>query len=307
MPMLEAVRRRIGIASADSIERAEGRRREHETWTIEPIRVGVVARTVELWRYRRIIWFLARQAVKDRYSGTTLGAAWLFIRPLAPLFIGAVIFGRFLNVPSQGVPYFLFFLAGSSCWRVFERTLLWVTRSLDQHRGLLKKVYFPRLAAPIASATPAVVEFGIFLALMLFACAYYFWKDGVFYLRVGWPSLVGLLAGLLAILFALSVSLFTTVMQVKHRDVQYTVRYMTQVWMYITPVIYPLEHVPDRYRWLISLNPMAAIVEAFKWGMIGVGAPPGVPFAYSVFATLAVTSVGVWFFTRSEAGSIDRL
>jgi lipopolysaccharide transport system permease protein len=305
--MLEAIRRRIGIASAESIEQAEDRRREHEIWYIEPVRVGIWARAVELWRYRRIIWFLARQAVKDRYSGTTLGAAWLFIRPLAPLFISAVIFGGFLNVPSQGIPYFLFFLSGSSCWRVFERTILWVTRSLDQHRGLLKKVYFPRLAAPIASSAPAVVEFAIFLSLMLFACLYYFWKDGIFYLRIGWPSLVALFAGFVAISFALSVCLFTTVLQLKHRDVQYTVRYLSQIWMYVTPVIYPLEHVPERYRWAINLNPMAPVVEAFKWGMLGIGDPPGLPFAYSIFATVIVMCGGVWFFTRSEAGSVDRL
>jgi lipopolysaccharide transport system permease protein len=305
--MLEAIRRRIGIASTESIEQAEDRRREDETWVIEPIRVGVWARAVEFWRYRRIVWFLARQAVGNRYEGTTLGPAWLFIRPLAPLFIGSVIFGGFLEVPSQGIPYFLFFLAGSSCWRVFERTILWVTRSLDQHRGLLKKVYFPRLAAPIASAAPAVAEFGIFLGLMLFSCLYYFWKDGVFYLRIGWPMFVGLFAGLMSIAMAVSVSLFTTVLHLKHRDMQYTVRYLTQFWMYATPVIYPLEHVPDRYRWVINLNPMAGIVEAFKWGMLGIGQAPGAQFVYSVVATFGVMAVGIWFFTRSEAVSIDRL
>jgi lipopolysaccharide transport system permease protein len=305
--MLEAIRRRFGIASVESLELAEDRRREHETWIIEPIRVGAWARALELWRYRRIIWFLSRQAVKDRYSGMTLGVAWLFIRPLAPMFIGTVIFGRFLNVPSQGIPYFLFFLSGSSCWRVFERTILWATRSLEQHRGLLKKIYFPRLAAPIASAAPAVVEFSIFLGLIVFACVYYFWKDGVFYLRVGLPAIVALFAGLVGICFGVSVCLFTSVMQLKHRDVGYTVRYLTPVWMYVTPVIYPLEHVPERYRWIISLNPMAGIVEAFKWGMLGIGDPPGSEFLYSVLATVVVMSVGIWFFTSSEAGSVDRL
>src|SRR6478672_11226353 len=103
--MLEAIRRRIGIADSEAMREAEERRWENDTWVIEPIRMGVIARAVELWRYRRIVWFLARQAVKDRYSGMTLGPLWLLIRPLAPLFIGAVIFGRFLNVSSDGVPY----------------------------------------------------------------------------------------------------------------------------------------------------------------------------------------------------------
>jgi lipopolysaccharide transport system permease protein len=274
---------------------------------IEPIRVGVAARAAELWRYRRIIWFLSRQAVQDRYSGMTLGVAWLFIRPLAPLFISAAIFGRFLGVPSEGLPYFLFFLSGSSCWRIFERTMLWVTRSLEQHRGLLKKVYFPRLAAPIASAAPAWVEFGIFLGLMLFASIYYLWKDGIFYLRIGWPMLVALFAGFLTVLFAGSVSLFTTVLQLRHRDIGYGIRYVTQVWMYITPVIYPLSNVPESYRWVIAMNPMAGLVETFKWGMLGIGQPPGGHLAYSIVATAVALMAGVWFFTSSEAGSVDRL
>lgn len=304
--MLEAIRRRIGTASANATDN-ERRRWEHEKWVIEPVRLGSLARAEELWRYRRIIWFLARQAVKERYSGLTLGIAWLFIRPLAPLFITAAIFGRFLNVPSEGLPYFLFFLAGSSCWRVFERTMLWVTRSLEQHRGLMKKVYFPRLAAPIASAAPAWVEFGIFLGLMLLSSFYYLWKDGVFYLRIGWPILVALFAGFVTVLFAGSVSLFTTVLQLKHRDIGYGIRYVTTVWMYITPVIYPLSNVPEPYRWVIAINPMAGLVETFKWGMFGIGQTPGPHLAYSIVATVVTLTAGVWFFTSSEAGSVDRL
>lgn len=305
--MLEVIRRRLGMATAADLAGEEERRWIHDTWVIEPIRLGVVARAVELWRYRRIIWFLARNAVKDRYSGMTLGVAWLFIRPLAPLLISSVIFGSLLNVASDGVPYFLFFLAGSSVWRVFERTILWVTRSLEQHRGLLKKVYFPRLAAPIASATPATAEFGIFLGLMICATFYYWWKDGVFYLRIGPEMLFGLLAGFLAILFGTSVSLFTTVLHTKHKDMQYSVRYLSQFWGYVTPVIYPLTSVPEKYRWAINLNPMTGIVEGFKWGMLGIGQPPGVHFLYSVFATLLVMTIGIWFFNRSEGGSVDRL
>jgi lipopolysaccharide transport system permease protein len=306
--MLEAIRRRFGFTAAPAAAAAtEERRWEHDTWIIEPVRVGFMARAQELWRYRRIIWFLARHAIKDRYVGLTLGIAWLFIRPLAPLFIGAAIFGRFLNVPSEGLPYFLFFLSGNSCWRVFERTILWVTRSLEQHRGLLRKVYFPRLAAPIASAAPAGIEFGIFLGLMLFAAIYYVWKDGVFYLRVGPPALVGLLAGFLAIAFAVAVGLFTSIMQLKHRDISYTMRYVTSVWMYVTPVIYPLSNVPESYRWIIALNPMTGLVEAFKWGMLGIGSAPGWHFSYSIVVTALLLAVGVWFFTRSEAGSVDRL
>jgi lipopolysaccharide transport system permease protein len=306
--MREAIRRVFGFPSvAAEAEADEERRWENETWVIEPEQVGFTARLKELWRYRRIIWFLARQAVKDRYSGMTLGVAWLFIRPLAPLFISAVIFGRFLKVPSEGMPYFLFFLSGSSIWRIFERTMRWVTRSLEQHRGLLKKVYFPRLAAPIASAAPAWVEFSIFLGLMVLSSFYYLWKDGTFYLRIGFPMLVALFSGLMTVLFAGSMCLFTTVLALRHRDFGYGIRYVTQVWMYITPVIYPLSNVPEKYQWVIALNPMTGLVETFKWGMLGIGQPPGLHLAYSVGATFVAMAAGVWFFTSSEAGSVERL
>jgi lipopolysaccharide transport system permease protein len=119
--------------------------------------------------------------------------------------------------------------------------------------------------------------------------------------------LVALFAGLLTVMFAGSVCLFTTVLQLRHRDIGYGIRYFSQVWMYVTPVIYPLSNVPEKYRWVIALNPMAGLVETFKWGMLGIGQPPGAHFAYSIAATIVLLTAGVWFFTSSEAGSVDRL
>ena len=140
-------------------EEADERNWRRHKWVIEPTRMGFFARLEEVWRYRRILVFFAGQRVKDRYEGMTLGPFWLFARPLMPIFISTVVFGRLLNVPSEGIPYFLFYLAGSSCWRIFERSMRFVTLSLESAKGLIKKVYFPRIIAPIAAMAPALTEF----------------------------------------------------------------------------------------------------------------------------------------------------
>jgi len=283
---------------------AQGRQRK---WVIEPVRVGFVARAQELWRYRRILWFFSERRIKERYEDTTLGKFWLFARPLMPVVIGTVIFGRMLEVPSDGVPYFLFYLAGMSCWRIFERSVLWVTRSLDQNRGLIKKVYFPRLIAPISSVAPAATEFGVLFILLLVAIAYYYVHDGVFYLRVGPQLLVALGAVSMAAFLAIAVGLWTSVLQVRHKDVQYSIRYFTQLWQYVTPVIFPLSSIPERFRFIAFLNPMTSVVEMYKWALLGIGEFPGAELIAGLAITLVIFATGAVYFTRSEAASVDRL
>ena len=207
---------------------------------IEPARVGLIARAEELWRYRRILWFFASRRINERYEDKTLGRFWMFVQPLAPILISTFIFGSMLQVPSDGVPYFLFLLAGMSCWRIFDRGVQRVTRSLDQNRALIKKVYFPRLIAPISSVAPALTEFGVLFTLLILTCVYYYVKDGVFYLRLGPQILVALFAVVMAAFLSISVGLWTTVMQTRHKDVQFSIRYFMQLWFYVTPVIFPL-------------------------------------------------------------------
>jgi homopolymeric O-antigen transport system permease protein len=278
-----------------------------QKWVIEPVRVGFIARVQELWRYRRILWFLAERRIKDRYEDTTLGKFWLFARPLMPIFISTVIFGNLLKVPSDGVPYFLFFLAGSSCWRIFERSVQWGSRSLDQNRGLIKKVYFPRLFAPISSIAPAVTEGGVLLVLLLLACLYYYLHDGVFYLRFGLPMLAALGAVMMSMLLAIGVSFWTSVLQVRHKDVQYSIRYFTQLWQYVTPVFYPLSSVPQKYYIFFFVNPMTPVVEMYKWGLLGIGEFPGAELALGLGVLLVVFGAGAFYFTRSESSSVDKL
>ena len=303
---MPALKRLLGFGSPVPAD-GEVPDRKLQKWVIEPVRVGMVARAQELWRYRRILWFLAERRIKDRYEDTTLGKFWLFARPLMPIFISTVIFGSLLRVPSDGVPYFLFFLAGSSCWRIFERSVQWVTRSLDQNRGLIKKVYFPRLIAPISSVAPALTEGGILVTLLLAACVYYYVHDGVFYLRLGVPILAAVAAVIMAMVLAISVGLWTSVLQVKHKDVQYSIRYFTQLWQYVTPVFFPLSSVPEKYHLVFFVNPMTPVVEMYKWGLLGIGEFPGAELALGIGVMLVVLGTGVVYFTRSEAASVDKL
>ena len=303
---MPALRRLLGFRDAVTAD-GDVSDRTQQKWVIEPVRVGVLARMKELWRYRRILWFLAERRIKDRYEDTTLGKFWLFARPLMPIFISTVIFGNLLKVPSDGVPYFLFFLAGSSCWRIFDRSMQWVTRSLDQNRGLIKKVYFPRMIAPISSVAPALTEGGVLLTLLVLACVYYYVHDGIFYLRLGLPMIAAIAAVAMAMLLAIGVGFWTSVMQVRHKDVQYSIRYFTQLWQYVTPVFFPLSAVPPKYHLVFFVNPMTPVVEMYKWGLLGIGEFPGAELALGVGVMLLIFCSGAVYFTRSEAASVDRL
>jgi lipopolysaccharide transport system permease protein len=309
--MLLALRRWLGLSDRVAADAEVGPDRPQHTWVIEPARVGLIARAEELWRYRRILWFFASRRINERYEDKTLGKFWMFFQPLAPILIGTVIFGSMLQVPSDGVPYFLFFLAGHSCWRIFERGVIRVTRSLDQDRALIKKVYFPRLIAPIASIAPSLAEFGVLFGLLILACAYYFIKDGVLYLRLGPQILVAFAAVAMTAFLAISVGLWTSVMQVRHKDVQFSIRYFMQLWFYVTPVIFPLSQLltllPERLHFVAYLNPMTPVVEMYKWGLLGIGGFSPWGLLVGVLTALTIFGAGVVYFNRSEAASVDRL
>jgi lipopolysaccharide transport system permease protein len=305
--VLLALRRLFGFADTAASEEAADRDWRSRKWVIEPTQQGMRARIQEFWRYRRILWFLTRQRVRDRYEGMTLGPFWLLARPLAPLLIGTLVFGGLLGVDSGRVPYFLFFLTGTSCWRIFERSLMWVTRGLERVRSLVKKVYFPRIIAPIAAVSPALAEFAAMLALLLIASVVYWFKDGVMYLQFGPRMLAAVAAVILTVFFSISIGLFTSVLQVRHRDVRYSLRYVGQFWNYATPVIYPMSQVPPKYHFIMYLNPMAPLVEMYKWGMLGTGQFPAKELACAMVIIGIVFGAGLVFFNRSEAASIDRL
>jgi homopolymeric O-antigen transport system permease protein len=281
--------------------------RSEDGWVIEPQREGVRARATELWRYRRVLWFLATRTVKDRYEGMSLGVFWLFARPLIPILLGGFVFGGLLGLPSDGVPFVLFFMTGIVPWTLFERSILFGTKCLNQHKGLMKKLYFPRLISPIASISPAAADFAIYMLLLCGVALFYLWKDGVMYVRLGPSLIVALLMSLLAVFASLSVIFWTCVLQARHQETRFTLRYFMQFWMYLTPVFYPISLVPPEHRWVIYVNPMASVVAAFRWGILGVGELPLAPLATSIVVALLAMAAGIWFFTVNESSTIDRL
>jgi lipopolysaccharide transport system permease protein len=281
--------------------------RPSEPWVIEPQREGTTARAIELWRYRRLLWFLAVRTVKDLYEGMSLGIFWLFARPLFPILIGGFVFGGLLGLPSEGVPYVLFFMTGFVPWSLFDRSLLFGTRCLDRHKSLIKRLYFPRLISPIAGIAPAAAYFVIYMVLMVLVASFYVWKDGELYVRVGPTLLVTVLMAVFAVFCALSVVLFTCVYQARYKETRFGLRYFTQFWMYLTPVFYPISMVPPEHRWLIYINPMASVVATFRWGLLGVGEVPIVPLATSFVIAVVAMAAGIWFFTTNEASTVDRL
>jgi lipopolysaccharide transport system permease protein len=278
-----------------------------QPWSIEPVQPGIIASLRELWSYRRLGQYFAVDAVKSLYEGTGLGIFWLFARPLLPVLISTLIFGGLLGAQSDGLPYFLFNLTTTSVWTLFERSLLWSTKSLDSQSSMLKKLYFPRIIIPLASVAPAVAYFFIYLALIVCAAVYYVLRGHRWYLAIGPGWLVAFGAALLSVLLAVAIGLFTSVWQARYRDVRFGLRYVTQFWFYLTPVLYPMSQVPPNLHWVIYLNPMAAIVETFKWGILGVGQFPGLPLVASFAIFLVVGTLGVWYFTRTVSATVDEM
>jgi lipopolysaccharide transport system permease protein len=278
-----------------------------DMWVIEPQQYGVLSRARELWDYRYLLWFFAASTFRAMYSKSALAWLWLLLRVVGPVGLGALIFGGVLNVPSQGIPYFLFFLCGTTTWVLFERSLMAITRSLERNRKLVTRVYFPRLILPISSVVLALLFLVILLVVTTITVFQFHSRHGVWYVQLSPRLLAAVAAILLSLTFAIAVGLWTSVLQARYRDIRYGMRHMMPFWFYLTPVIYPLERIPENWRWLVAINPMAPIVELYKWGTLGQGHVTFGGLA-TALTLIALTLVGgMWFFNREEAASIDKL
>jgi lipopolysaccharide transport system permease protein len=274
---------------------------------IEERRPGLHHRVRELWRYRRMIWFFGKRFLERRYRRTILGWIWIPLRPTLTIASRVLIFGGLLAVPSNGVPYLIFFLVGYATWDLFASYLIWATRSLEINRKLLKRLYFPRLVLPVAALVPSVVEFAVYVVLAVLVLLYYWVFRGEQYVHLTGDLLL-VPAGLaLCIALAFAIGLSTSVLSANARDVRFTLNYLIGFWSYLTPVIYPLSAVPGRFALLASLNPLTAPVEMVKQGAIGAGEI----HTHAVLITLAMIggalTLGLWFFGKAEASAIDRL
>lgn len=278
-----------------------------DAWIIEPRNPGIVAQLKDIWRYRYLFRFFAGRALRKRYARTVLGVAWLFIRPLFPVVIGTLVFGGLLGV-NAGVPFFLYLIVSMAHWQVFGTTLLWSTRSIEINRGMVKRLYFPRLILPIACMSPGLMDLFVFVLTILVAAGYYLYAHGVVYLAPPLQQLWALLAVVLTLWFSLSLGLFTSILGAQTRDMRWTLRYVLNGWMLLTPVVYPITYVPEQYRWIaLYLNPVTPFIETFKYGILGVGEVNPLALGIAVTLTGAIFVSGLWFFNRADATSADGL
>jgi lipopolysaccharide transport system permease protein len=251
----------------------------------------------ELWAYRELLYFLTLRDVKVRYKQTALGAAWAVIQPLFMMLVFSLFFGRLAKVPSDGIPYPIFTFCALLPWQLFSHALTESSNSLVANERLITKVYFPRLVVPISAVLGGLVDFCIAFVLLLLMMGYY-------RITPGWAivTLPGFL--LLAIMTALAVGLWLSALNVQYRDVRYTINFVIQFWMFATPIAYPSSIVPAKWRALYGLNPMAGVVEGFRWALLG-NKPPGAMLWVSVASVIVLLIGGLYYFRRMEQQFAD--
>lgn len=247
---------------------------------IEPSAGWLALRLNELWEYRELLYFLAWRDIKVRYKQTVLGVAWAIVQPLLTMLVFALFFGFLARMPSDGVPYPVFSLTALVPWTFFANGLTQSSNSLVGSANLITKVYFPRLVVPIAVVISGLPDFFLSFIVLLGFMAYY----GLY------PHLSALiwlpLLLVLAVITSLGVGLWLSAMNVKYRDVRYLIAFLTQVWMFASPVAYPASLVPGRWRLLYSLNPMTGVIEGFRYCLLGTGQNPGIMLAVSAVVSL---------------------
>jgi lipopolysaccharide transport system permease protein len=279
-----------------------------DAWIIAPdVHLGLTGRVREVWRYRRIFLFFATRAVRGLTANTKLGIWWLLIRPLMPVFVGTAIFGEVMGAPSDGLPYFLFFLTGSTIWSFFLQPLRRGSFGLEANRLLITKLYIPRVILPAGQLSAGLVTPLILTAVFAVTLCYYRVTAGIWYGVEPGRVPVAVASALAAIALAFAVSLWTSVWQARARDTRYVLTYVMSFWFFLTPVMYPLSMIPEHVRWIALINPMTGPVEAFRWSLLGVGAPSWSMLAVSGGVIGAVLAGGLWYFTATESVVTDAL
>lgn len=265
---------------------------------IAPSRGWVALKLRELWAYRELLYFLVWRDIKVRYKQTVLGAAWAIIQPFFTMVVFSLFFGSLAKIPSDGIPYPIFAYTALVPWTFFANGLTQASNSLVGNSGLIKKVYFPRLAIPIAGVLSNLVDFALaFLVLLLMMVYFNIWPTAA----ILWLPLLLLLA----FVTALGVGLWFSALNVEFRDVRYVVPFLTQFWMFATPVAYPSSLLHEPWRTLYGLNPMAGVVEGFRWALLGNINAPGPLIWVSAVASLVILVSGAFYFRRMERTFAD--
>ena len=266
--------------------------------TIEPSSGWVSLKLGELWNFRELLYFLVWRDIKVRYKQTALGAAWAIIQPLLTMVVFSLFFGKLASIPSDGVPYPIFSFAALVPWTFFATGLTLSSQSLVGSANLLKKVYFPRLAIPIATVLSGIVDFALAFLVLICMMFYYGITPSS---RILWlPAFV-----LLALCASLGVGLWLSALNVQYRDVRYVVPFLTQIWLFATPIAYPASLLPEPWRTVYGINPMAGVVRGFRWALLDTpGNPLNIVLMSTTTAVILLIS-GLFYFRRMERTFAD--
>lgn len=254
----------------------------------------------ELWQYRELLVILALRDVKILYKQTLIGVSWVVIQPIMLMVVFSLVFGKMAKIPSDGIPYPVFTLAAILPWQFFAKSLTQGSISLVSMRDILTKVYFPRLIAPLSTILSGLVDFAVSFIVLIAMMIYFGIYPSIAILTL--PVFV-----LLAILTAFAVSTLLAGINVKYRDVQFTLPFLSQLWMFATPVVYPLSLVPEKYMWLALLNPMTGVIEGFRWALLGNTTPNWHAIITSTILVMLLTIIGLMQFNSAEKEFADRV
>lgn len=268
------------------------RRKPSKAWALPKIR--------ELWEYRELVYFFAWRDIKVRYKQTILGALWAIIQPFFTMVIFSVFFGRLAKVPSDGLPYPIFSFAALVPWTFFANAINQASNSLVVNSNMVKKIYFPRLALPLATLVSGLIDFALAFAVLLGMMLYYSLLPSRNMLWL--PFFL-----LLAVIAALGVGLWLAALNVQFRDVHYTIPFLTQALLLVTPIAYPSSLLAEPWRTLYGLNPMAGVVEGFRWALLGAATGPGPMLLVSAAVAVLLLVSGAFYFRRMEQGFADVL
>ncbi len=255
----------------------------------------------DLWRYRELIWFMVWRDIMVRYKQTFLGATWAILQPVMTMLVFNFLFGTVAKVPTDGIPYPIFAFAGLLPWGLFTTALNTASRSLTANHNMISKIYFPRLILPMASVLGGLVDFAIAFVILVGMMAYYKITPT---LNALWAVPVFML---LSLITALGVGLWLSAINVQYRDVGYALPFLTQFWLFATPVAYSSKVISAQWQMVYSLNPMAGVVNGFRWALLGKGSPPDILVAISTGIALLVLVSGLIYFRNMERTFADTI
>jgi lipopolysaccharide transport system permease protein len=271
---------------------------DQPTLRIAPPRGGFDIDFKELWAARELVYFFDWRDVKIRYKQTAIGAAWAVLQPVLTMMVFSLFFGKLAKIPSHRLPYPIFYYSALLPWMYFSGALQNATSVVVEQQHVITKVYFPRLVLPLSAVMSGLLDFAISFVVFLGLMVYYRIVPGPAILL--FPCFL-----LLAVLTALGAGLWLSALNAIYRDVRYVVPFLVQFWMFASPVAYPSSLVPERWRWVYGLNPMAGVIEGFRWSLTGKGQPPTILLAVSSTMVLLMVAGGAAYFTRMEGTIAD--